>query len=394
MNKGHEFDEIGHKFKDKKRIFIYGAGKWGEYAYKRMAFLNCVVGFIDGNIDKQKEGYCGLPVYSLREVSSFEKDYIIVIAVSSGHGEATVSYPSSFIMSRLIWEGYKPNEDFFKMEEWLDFYFRIYAMYAHGQLAMHLFPISVTEKCTLRCEKCNHCVPFIKHPENFTYEEFCNDIDLYFKYVDYVFSIDMVGGELFCNPDLYRIMEYVAEKYLDRIFQFNIITNGTIVPKPELLDLFKKYKINVVMSDYRKSVPQIAAKVENFISAVAEAGLELTISPLETWYDYEIGTADISFKDEEDKIRHFDYCSSPCRYLRKGRFYYCTTDRMAQRAELTEEDPYSYFDMNIMSMENRMELLEFDYGFNERGYPLLCAKCNGSFTMNKKEIEKAVQYKG
>lgn len=44
-NKGHEFDEIGQRFKVNKRVWIYGAGENGRDLFERLKFADCVEGF-------------------------------------------------------------------------------------------------------------------------------------------------------------------------------------------------------------------------------------------------------------------------------------------------------------------------------------------------------------
>ena len=199
-NKGHELDVFAAPLLGRKKIYIYGAGNWGRYAFEKMKFMDCVAGFIDGSRKKQEEGFCGLPVLSLTQAKDMPKDFVVVIAASIGYGVNSFPTAASTIYKRLMFAGFRPHEDFYFLEEFIDFYLPIYALYVHGKLVMRHLPISVTERCSLNCEKCNHSVPFIKRPQNFTVEEFCADIDLFFKYWDYVFYIVLVGGELFCHP--------------------------------------------------------------------------------------------------------------------------------------------------------------------------------------------------
>lgn len=383
-NKGHELDFIGKRFKDRKQIYIYGTGPRGKLCYERLAFLNCTIGFIDGNTKKRKIGFMGLPVFGIEQIDALKKEHSLIIIAAGPTSEGMIA-------KTLLFYGFIPESDFYYMDSFINAYLQIYAMYAHNKLMVNLYPQSVTERCSLKCVHCNHSLPYLKNPVNFKKEEFIADLDLFFSHVDYIYSADFVGGEPFVHPDFYGMMKYAAEHYRSRMFRMLFVTNGTIVPSDEILELMKEYNIQFWFSDYRTNVPQIQHSVEAFLQRVEKSGVTILRNELETWSDYALGNADIKFANEEEKIRYFDYCGTPCRYMRNGRLYYCTSDRMAQRAGLVEEDCDSYLDLKTITPDRRMEILEFDLGFNTKGYLNTCTKCNGPYLFSVTPVPKGVQ---
>lgn len=382
-NKGHELDHIGNVFQGRKKVYIYGSMALGQEMYQKLEFLNCVEGFIDGNPQKQEETVLGKPVISIEELDPNQKDFIIIISASA---EAKMT-------ERCLFLGFTLGVDIFYQKVFIEFFLPIYAKYAHDKVVIRLSPQSLSEVCTLCCLHCNHSLPFLADPVHFTFEEFKRDVDLFFKYVDFVYYMDLVGGEPFTNPDFYEIARYTLETYGDRMYGMRFVSNGTILPDEKMLKLMQKYDVMVSYTDYTASVPRIKERTEAFKALLTEHDIFFTADAMTEWKDYGIARAENKFTNEQEKIDWFDNCQTPCRYMRDGKLYFCTSDRMAQRAGITPEDPSSYLDFTTLTTEDRMSVLEFEYGFSDRGYPLLCTKCNRQFSINSKTVSKATQYK-
>ena len=82
-NKGHELDSVASRLAPKKYLYIYGAGENGKYTYDRVKFLPTPVCFIDGNPEKQRNGYLGCQVVSLEEALRTEREELLVIVAVS-----------------------------------------------------------------------------------------------------------------------------------------------------------------------------------------------------------------------------------------------------------------------------------------------------------------------
>ena len=282
----------------------------------------------------------------------------------------------------------------FVKEHFLSYFLYVFAYYAYGKLYTRELPYSVTYRCTLNCEKCNHFTPVNKNAVHVPKEQIYQELDEYFSYVDFVTIGSFVGGELFLHPDLYDILEYALANYRNRYIVCQIITNGTIVPSDEILALCEKNNVKIILSDYRLSVPEISKKVEMFIDKIRQSKLELEIAENMIWTDYAIGSAENGFNDKEDIAKHFDRCNYPCRYLRDGKLYFCTSDYMAQYLKIVPKDPQSYFDLRkkASDADRKKALLEFSLGFvNERGYLLSCEKCYGGWTISPVKVPAAIQ---
>jgi hypothetical protein len=110
---------------------------------------------------------------------------------------------------------------------------------------VHIFQtdVLVTEKCNLACSFCNMFIPHYELPKHRDIQIILSDIDSYFNLVDYVSIFHLVGGEPFLHPNIKDIIEYILEKYSDKIDKFIITTNGTVLPKEEILEILKNNNV-------------------------------------------------------------------------------------------------------------------------------------------------------
>lgn len=114
--------------------------------------------------------------------------------------------------------------------------------------------LEVTNRCTLKCALCVAFAPYVKNPADLTLQEAQEVLQAFFTVVDSVGIFNLTGGEPLMNPDITAILKEVI-KYRAQIRQdVTLVTNGTIVPTDEFIDLFAENKdyMRIVISDYGK----------------------------------------------------------------------------------------------------------------------------------------------
>lgn len=380
-NNSAVFEQMGNHFAINKSCYIWGTGKIANKLYEILKPLQCVLAFIDSNPENQNREIDGIPVISPYEKRA-ENSFVVIATTNptfetdiyktifmTGGGEA---YPYNHFVRNIL---------------------PIFALYAYKKVYLWHLPLSVTEKCTLCCEKCNHLTAYNPSPVHHSLEVIKSDLDTYFKNVDFVIlSLVLVGGELFLHPNVVEIVKYVCDKYNQRFASMEIITNGTIAPSQEMICLIKQYNISVSISDYRYNIPSIRDKVNAVIQFFNSNGIQPEINMPEEWTDYDIGNA--MLPEDCDYEHHFDRCNYHCRYLIDKKLYFCTTDYMAQKVGVLPEDDDSYIDLRNGddTFEWKKRLVMFDYGFvNEQGYLDACKSCYGGFTISPKKIPVGIQ---
>jgi len=243
---------------------------------------------------------------------------------------------------------------------------------------VHIFQtdVLVTEKCNLACSFCNMFIPHYELPKHRDTQLILSDVDSYFNLVDYVSIFHLVGGEPFLHPNIKDIIEYILEKYSDKIDKFIITTNGTVLPREEILEVLKNNNVILSVSNYSNKLEKLKSKVERVVDTYKVNNINHYVRNNIEWYDF----GDLRIKNnmsEEELINHFDSCTAPFRGLNDGKFYYCHLNTSAVLTKLFPPNENDYVNLSEVYPQ---DLIKFDLGFTELGYITFCDNCNGCNT--------------
>lgn len=242
----------------------------------------------------------------------------------------------------------------------------------------HIFQsdVLVTERCNLNCSHCNMFIPHYETPAHRNVDIIINDIDLFFKKVDYVSIFHLVGGEPFLYPNIDGVISHIVNNYINRIDKFIITTNGTATPKDTTLDLLKNNNVILSVSNYSNKLEKLKSKVTKNIENYVSHGIKHFVRNDIKWYDF----GDLRVKKNlttDELIKHFDSCTAPFRGLNSGKFYYCHLNTSAVSTKLFPLNKNDYVELESVSNEN---LIKFDLGYTDLGYITFCDNCNGCNT--------------
>lgn len=393
---GYEFDGISQKVIEKynnKKIFIYGAGLVGRRIYHALVKLTDwkVLGFIDSNIEKQGGIFCNLDVFSVQDIELFSihklQNVVIIIGLNDEIGEIV----KQEIDSRLKLE----SSICVNYTKFMRHDFPIIALYKYNKIYINSLSLIVTEECTLKCEKCAIMLPYFNKIYKYDLESLKSQVDLVFSKVDEIGDFTITGGEPLLYKKLSMLMEYIGESYGDRIGSIKIISNGTINPNEEMLKAMKKYNISAEISDYTNAVPSIKNCVETSLKLYCDYGINTYFLNTASWVDFGFEYVNKHKLVEDDLIEFFDYCNTKCRGYIDGEICYCINARFAEKALGKAKDNDNILVLKEIgeSLEERKKIIEFDMGFNNKGYIKMCRHCNGTCEINKNYIEVGKQWK-
>ena len=254
-NKGHEFDHVYQSLAGKKHFWLFGAGMYGQAVYEEIKKLgDDVRGFIDNHESRIHTKYLGEDVIPLRELSLGKEDAVIV---------CISPYSRKTVMQQLQTAGYVYNENVFTMETYMSL------KYVYELNRMYIPSISFLPStcCNLNCEACLNFTPYMKHQMVRSLEQVKEDVDTFFHAVDYIMLFHISGGEPFLYPYLKELVAYIGETYRDKIHFLQTVTNGTVEPKDEILEVLARYQAGVTVDDYRLAVPE---KAETFSAVIGK----------------------------------------------------------------------------------------------------------------------------
>ena len=184
-----------------------------------------------------------------------------------------------------------------------------------GKVDIPYFELVLTTRCTLRCESCNNLMQYFNSKNAYTcsLQGISAALDAIFSVVDSIGSVRIIGGE----PLLFKDIAKVAQKLENepKVKSFNIVTNGTIRLKDELLDALEHSKKSMVcISDYSKS-PNLTTKLyqKEIIKSLESRQIAYHFvfnNEGDSWI--EPGKIYKRNRSKTDIIRNFKSCLMPC----------------------------------------------------------------------------------
>ena len=380
-NKGHEYDQIFNKIDEKKEFYLFGAGDYGTQFLHIIDTEIKITGYIDNNPSKQgkkiNEKFC----YALEDITLSKNEGIIV----------TMSQIARILpIEQLIACGYKKDEDFFIIEEFLSIY------YAYKKDKVYFSSISFlpSTACNLTCRHCLNFNPFAKNFYVRGWDELVKDIDLFFSCVDHIMLFHISGGE----PLLYKytadLVEYIDKNYRNQIDTLRMVTNGTIVPQDTILSKLSQCGVEITVDDYRDAVPQSQNCFDQLINKLEKYHIKYYINKSDSWIDLAPEKTDYSDWSELQLEMHREKCQQSWQELRDGKLYSCNYAAYATVAGIAgEQDLEEVYDLTKYVPTQKKELVEFRLGYTAKGYTNFCKKCRGFTPENSEQVKPAEQVK-
>lgn len=381
-NKGHEYDTAYEEIKCLKGVYLFGAGHDGRLVYCVMTERYTripVLGFVDNNPEKTGEKMCGLPICAPEDIRP-----------DDGVG-LVVSFSSEFTKSidtQLTKNGWTQGKNFWHYEEFLS----IYAAYEYGQTFFSSICILPTTACNLKCKECLNFTTYIKKFEQQPLERMKAEVDLYFRCVDYTGLFFLSGGEPLLYPHLPELLEYIADTYSDRMYEFGMVTNGTILPGERLLDAMKDRNIMLTIDDYRDVLPEKEKQIDETIRIFQENIPEhrISVRKYDEWIS--LYPHPVTETTKEQLIDKYNRCHCPWQEYRNGELFSCNYASFADKAGISQADvSKEAYSLETYTPEHRKELMEFRLGYTEKGYVEFCKICSGYMDMNSYRVKAAEQ---
>ena len=363
----------------KKPLILWGAGKNGGLAAHCLKKRGVeFAAFCDIAKDKWGTQFCGHEVISPDELQKRYPDAIVIITA--------VFYNSIYEMLRE--RGYRDIYDctsLFLEIDFSDYDFwtsREYAIRNAEQCMAAILEqktmsgridqifLNITTKCSLRCRDCSLFIPYVTSPCHYPAKDIMTDLNRVLDCLQHVRIINFYGGEPLLHPDLaWMIRSLQEEKRVDRI---SIITNGTLVPREDVLQAMKEEdRFMVRISDYREKSP----KLHELVQLMKKHRIPYEIANYEYWD--RPSKIQAVHETQEQLISKFKLCTS-CNVLflinRKG--YLCSTSSAVCNMGGFPDSPYNYID--LLEKENFQEkLIKFVKRPGNGQYLDACKYCSG-----------------
>ena len=333
-----------------------------------------------------KESVYGLNVLNLKQAVTYLREKNLKVVVT------TVFYSYKKIKQEMESLGFIENRDFCILERFAE----EWNLRWRNKCVLSKIDTVITSRCTLRCKNCNLFISHAPVQCDIDLKRLKKNFDIFFESVDYVYEYTLFGGEPLLHKSIAEIISYLGNRYGKRIGRINLISNGTVIPNNDVIDILKKYHVTIHISDYTCSVDykEILAKLQKKFLA---NDIEYYVIPNNTWKDVIYPRE--GFQTDNPR-RHMLLCGHSTHSVADGRLYWCDPAFAAEcfMGFVSKED--DSLDMeankrNYSKYEATLNIIKYLLGdVNARGYMSICEKCAGVGSDNNKLVlagEQAVR---
>ncbi|GMO29321.1 MAG: hypothetical protein Pg6A_17400 [Termitinemataceae bacterium] len=237
-----------------------------------------------------------------------------------------------------------------------------------------------TSRCTLRCRKCAALVPYFTGGGGSTEPEVMRaDILALVNSVDEIGAVGIGGGE----PFLYKGLKDLIQVMLDcgKIDNITIVTNGTILPKQEVLAVLRNPKVRVQISAYPK---ELVKNKDKLVVLLKENNITINCLDIQPWKD----VGDWTFIDDGKSAKRFAACSfSLTPNIYDGKLSPCSVASMATAANIIPTEELDFINLRCGDREIIREGVK---RLLKAKNCLACSYCYGN-TQSAKTIPPAEQ---
>jgi organic radical activating enzyme len=371
--------ELTDDWKYISQLVIYGFGK---VAHDNIDFFKSsfnIAYIVDSDKEKCNCEFKGISVKHVDDVKNDLKNYKIVIM--------TANRNAALVGEDLEKFGLKSGKDFCSMEQFLTEWFWNYKK----KVCLMEVHSTITSRCTLKCKHCNMFMPYYKEHVDYTAKDILENLELLFRHVDYIVAYEILGGEPLINGELADMIRQIGDRYGNRIGNIGIITNGTLLPDEQLIEISKKYNVKYDFSDYTDIV-DYKKRFDAAVKIVSDAGLRYSVNRSLRWCDFGFPVNNRMY--DFDKVReHMLSCGPIFHGLNDGKYYYCHVSWSADKAKLLKNVSDDYIDLRTLDDDDRAKeaILEHSNGNMAKGFVKLCKICGGCGNDNTEFVKAAEQ---
>lgn len=340
-----------------KSVIIFGAGLNGRLAFHALNKRNIdVLAFADNAEKKWGTIFCERPVFSLDDLRNQYPDAIYLISPMFGE-EITKQLEQTGIknyfdcvslFSTFDLDGLSIDLPQGRIIKQLELYlYTVLSRKEKSKLILKSLDVVVSERCSLRCRDCANLMQFYENPQDCDIEQLFEALDCFMKSIDRIYELRVLGGE----PFLFQKLDNTLQRLLqyDRYDKIVVLTNGTIVPKDNLIEILSNENITVEITDYGP----LSRNLNQLTTILDQYGIQYYVTKTWNWQRCDIIEDFKRTRNEKERL-FANCCVNDTLTLLHGRLYRCP---FAAHAENLNAIPSALKDsIDLLEETDTMEL--------------------------------------
>jgi organic radical activating enzyme len=369
-----------------RTVVCFGAGLMLDEAIHTLPVEMNIIGVFDNNVKKQNTffliGGREFIIRRLEDLSSLSQQNPVLLITSKYYREIIKQLNSKKDLERFEAIAYaalklnikKNTDDFFKVRVW-DSCIKIYREFLTGQgfgddyIAARLNDLQkymntnlsngkrpfiiprlvyiISSICNLRCKDCLALMPYYHKPSHIPLETILRDIHISLNAIDMCVGIELIGGETFLYPWLSNALQNIINN--GKVQSIILSTNGTVLPKDDVLQLLSSPKILVRIGNYG-----FTDKMNSLMVLLEKNRVRFTVNTVHRWKDG--GGVEYRNKTNEQIRTEFLNCenSRVSKTVLDGRLFVCPrSSRLYSLGLYTSSD--DYIELNDTNNTNKIQ---------------------------------------
>ena len=360
-------------------LLILGTGNFGKIVLHGLKNNNLPVkAFIDLNPRHIGESISGVPIISMNDIA---KDAHVILASNRSNipylskllNESGVkSFDNcDFLLEHYDFTGLETEWSLQRCREEMQLVLLLTNDRTKNTKKLNIKSLDVvlTEKCSLKCVDCSNLMQYYENPINAEHDSLLLYLRQFFSTIDYVHELRLIGGE----PLMYRKIDEIIRTLLGykKFGKIVIFTNGTIIPRDNVLEICKDPRVHFIISNYGSSLSKNANKLADTLSKSKISYLNERVT---TWQNCAIiGKQERSTKDTFEVFSNC--CVKDTLTLLHNKLFGCPFAAHTDRLEAIPEFSDDIIDLNVVNGESLKEEIAKLVSGNR--YYGACEYCNG-----------------
>lgn len=236
------------------------------------------------------------------------------------------------------------------------------------------FGYIVGQHCSLKCRDCCEHVPYIKNPVFSDYQTILSDCAKIAASSEFIRYIELIGGEPFMHPQFKQVLEGLLR--IENVGYIKTFTNGTIVPKDDLLDVLEDPRIVINLSNYTAQAKgRQLDNIQRTIEKLNERKIRYVYSESKEWTDW--GDFHDRGRTDAELIHNAAHCFCyNCHRVFQGKLYRCPHQYAGIQRGFMELKEGEYVDLNDGGPDDLAKKLD---AFEELPFTDGCRRCDMPF---------------